>query len=493
MGRRRARVRRRKRRYVSLIVIGLFLLAALISLALYRSFGSRIGLFSDGEDELTDLPGDRVTFLVMGVDKRPGDVGRSDSMIVVSYDPSAHRIAMLSLPRDTWVEIPGFGYDKLNHSYAFGGEELTVRTVQRFLGIPIDHYVTVSFNGFEQVVDALGGIDIDAEKRMYYYDPFDTGMGEGGLMIDIQPGLQHMDGETALKYARFRMDEEGDLGRIRRQQQVVKAIMEKAKTPSVIARLPQLISALADTVDTDLSVSEMVQLASGAKEALSTPLISGTVQGTNRNMDGVSYQVVDLKEARLDAYKVLVGEEPPEEFVLRAQRDGAEYEQALASAGGVAYNTDSGDALEPGEAGDQETEGTHPEDGTEPGTGKAGEPGDGTGTGQGGGETSEGAGTTPEEGGSTQPAGHPAPYTVSLVDASGLGLADAYASMLSAAGYNVVSTVTIEQTIEHSVVVDYGGAGSGVQAVIPSIMVISAPDPTYEVGIQVVLGRDLGY
>lgn len=501
MGRRRTR---RRRRYVPLLLAGLFLLAALISLAFSRPFAPKSGVPSPngvGTGNPPALPGERVTFLVMGVDKRPGDVGRSDSMIVVTYDLAARRIALLSLPRDTWVPIPGYGYDKMNHSYAYGGEELAVSTVQQLLDIPIDHYVTISFSGFQAVVNALGGVTIDAEKRMYYSDPYDTSMGPGGLLIDIQPGLQEMDGETALKYARFRMDGEGDLGRIRRQQQLVKAMIAKAATPAVIARIPQLIPALADTVDTDMSVMEMLQLATGAKEALSRPLETGTLNGTAQYIGGVYYQTLDLEEARVEAYKLLVGEDPSDEFVLRARQDEVTYNQALASAIAAAPKVDPTEMEEP--AGGEGANGEKTE-------GQEGEPKPGAGQGPGGAEPGEeGSG----QGGESEPGGpngggdgseepdtetmgpgpgiyHPAPLTVALVDASGSDLADTYAAILASAGYQVTSIQIVDQPLDRTVALDHGGGAAGLRALIPIMTVVDAPNPE-AVGIELFLGRDL--
>lgn len=501
MGRRRTR---RRRRYVPLLLAGLFLLTALISLAFSRPFAPKSGVPSPsgvGTENLPSLPGERVTFLVMGVDKRPGDVGRSDSMIVVTYDLATRRIAMLSLPRDTWVPIPGYGYDKLNHSYAYGGEELAVSTVQQLLGIPIDHYVTVSFYAFEDVVNALGGVTVDAEKRMYYVDPYDTSMGPEGLVIDIQPGVQEMDGETALKYARFRMDGEGDLGRIRRQQQLIRAMITKASTPSVITRIPQLIPALADTIDTDMTVMEMLQLATGAKEALSNPLETGTLEGTPQYIGEVYYQVLDLADARIKAYKLLVGEDPPNEFVLRARQDEAIYDQALASAIAAAPKPAPEDEEKPagGKGEEGEGQGDKTEPGAETGPGKT-QPGEEGGAGEGGESGAEdpsgGEDDFDEPGTETMGPGpgpsinHPAPLTVALVDASGYDLADAYAALLMGAGYQVTSVQIAGQVLDRTVALDHGGGAAGLQALVPNLTVVDAPNPD-AVGIELFLGRDL--
>lgn len=170
--------------------------------------------------------------MIMGVDERDDDVGRSDTLMVATLDPKKDHAALMSIPRDTRVKIKGHGWDKINAAYAYGsakggpeaGEKLTQRTVEDFLGVNMDHYVVINIQAFQKIIDAIGGIDIDVEKRMYYEDPWDD---DGGLIIDLQPGMQHMDGKTAVTYVRYR-DEEGDIGRIKRQQKFMKACMDKS-------------------------------------------------------------------------------------------------------------------------------------------------------------------------------------------------------------------------------------------------------------------------
>ena len=160
--------------------------------------------------ELEFLSGKK-NIVVMGCDIRKDDAGRSDTLFVVMMDKSDKKAALLSVPRDTRVKIKGHGWDKINSAFAYGGHKLTQETVQNFLGIKLHNYVVVDFQGFKGLVDAVGGVDINVEKRMYYYDPY------ANFEIDLRPGNQHMDGKTAMQYVRYR-DEEGDIGRIRRQQ-----------------------------------------------------------------------------------------------------------------------------------------------------------------------------------------------------------------------------------------------------------------------------------
>ena len=208
----------------------------------------------DPKEELLTAT-DKATIMIMGVDERSDDIGRSDTLMVATIDPVKNETSLLSIPRDTRVAIPRNGYDKINAAYAYGGEKLTQRTVEDFLGIRIDHYVIINIHAFQKIVDAIGGIDINVEKRMYYEDPWDD---DGGLIIDLRPGMQHMDGKTAVTYVRYR-DEDGDIGRVKRQQKFMRACVDAVTTPAILPRLPGIISSVIDSVKTDLSVRQMLE------------------------------------------------------------------------------------------------------------------------------------------------------------------------------------------------------------------------------------------
>ena len=237
---------------------------------------------------------DKATIMIMGVDERSDDVGRSDTLMVATIDPARKEAALLSIPRDTRVAIPRNGYDKINAAYAYGGEQLTQRTVEDFLGIRIDHYIIVNIHAFQKIVDAIGGIDIDVEKRMYYEDPWDD---DGGLIIDLRPGMQHMDGKTAVTYVRYR-DEEGDIGRVKRQQKFMRACVDAVTTPAILPRLPGIISSVIDSVKTDLSVRQMLEFIGTLKESQTKGLRTDMVPGRPLYIDGVSYWIPDMAQLR---------------------------------------------------------------------------------------------------------------------------------------------------------------------------------------------------
>lgn len=486
--------RRKNWRWLVPLVAVLAIFAAVRAISLYRPFQAPASAnpTAPGQEEpeppgsegLETLPGDRQTFLVMGVEGWEGEWGRSDSMMVVSYDPAAQRVAMLSIPRDLWTKIPGHGYDKINHAFAYGGPTLSVETVERLLGIDINHWVAVSFEGFVEVIDALGGVEVNPPEPLYYHDPYDTRFGPDGLVIDIAAGPQVMDGLTALKYARFRADAEGDIGRMRRQQEIIKAAVKKAATPAVIGRAPQLISALYSTIGTDMSVGEMISLASKGRPALSNPIVTGTLTADEYWIDGVFYFGADLVDLRTAAYELLVGEQPPEAFVAKANADNEEYQAVLqeayarSQAAAAEEEGESGEE-EPGEGGEEAGEEGDDASG-EGDEGESGEPGEGD----------DADGKEPDE--DTAPV--PTKATVNLVDATGRGIAWEYVDRLEAVGLQVArvheSTAVISSTMA---VVRVAGVdvADELNSVLPRVVYAVIPDPTSAQDVDLILGTDL--
>lgn len=215
---------------------------------------------------------DRITVLLLGVDQRPDDSSppRTDNMVVVTVEPETGKVGMISLPRDLFVPIPGFDTSgKINTAffvgevrhYPGGGGALAKKTVGEFLGYPIDYYVKVNFDGFVQAVDAIGGIDVDVPKTIHdeQYPTVDYGY----TTFHVDAGLQHMDGETALKYARTRHADD-DFQRARRQQQVLVAIKDQIVKDGLLSpkRTLSLLSVLKDSVEHDVSAMELPKLIS---------------------------------------------------------------------------------------------------------------------------------------------------------------------------------------------------------------------------------------
>ena len=267
---------------------------------------------------------DKATIMIMGVDERDDDVGRSDTLMIASIDPKTNQASLLSVPRDTRVKIKGHGFDKVNAAYAYGKERLSQDTVENLLGVSIDHYIIINTKSFKKIIDAIGGIDIDVPKRMHYEDPWDD---DGGLIIDFQPGMQHMDGAKAVTYVRYR-DEEGDLGRIRRQQDFVRACMEKIVSPSIIPKLPAVIKEVMDSIETDLSFRQLLEFAGTLKESKNNGLKTDMVPGKPLYIEGISYWIPDLNKLRLTVADTL-GVSLSGKYKTKMEADIREYENSI--------------------------------------------------------------------------------------------------------------------------------------------------------------------
>ena len=269
-------------------------------------------------------PQNKINIMVLGVDERGDDVGRSDTLFVVTVDTNTKEVAMLSIPRDTRVKIPGKGWDKINHAYAFGGHKLTQQAVEGLLGIKIDHHIMINIAGFKKIIDAIGGVTIDVEKRMYYNDPYDD---NGGLVINLRAGVQRMDGDTAIQYVRYR-DEEGDIGRVERQQKFLKAVLKEVASPGVITKIPAIIKEINSVIKSDMSTSEMLNLAKIINDASKNGLKTDMVPGKPGYIDDVSYWLPDVMGIRKHVAQTL-GVTLEEKYVTATQREATEYESSI--------------------------------------------------------------------------------------------------------------------------------------------------------------------
>lgn len=241
------------------------------------------GMLGNGESMII-YPWDgkeRFTVLVMGMDRRPTEFGmsvRTDTMILISLDPVTKHVGILSVPRDLFVDVPGYGLQRINTAYQTGelegpggGPRLAMQTVQYNLGIRVNDYVLVDFNTFIKIIDLIGGVNIDVPYDIN--DPQYPDMNYGYDPFYITAGWHQMDGATALKYARSRHGSD-DIDRGRRQQQVLYAIRDKVTAygmiPKLAAQAPQLWSELRDGVSTGLSLDQILQLAWWVKDIPST-------------------------------------------------------------------------------------------------------------------------------------------------------------------------------------------------------------------------------
>ena len=219
----------------------------------------------------------RVTILIIGLDYRdwlaaqesPEIQGppRSDTMILLTIDPISKTAGMLSIPRDMWVNIPGFGYGKINTAYYLGeayklpgvGPGLAIKTVENFIGVPIQYYAQIDFGAFTQMIDEIGGLDIEVSETITL-DP----IGQHNTIYDLPPGNYHFDGAHVLAYARARHTEGGDVDRARRQQQVIFAIRDKILSlgmlPTLVAKAPALYQELSTGIHTNMSLDDAIKL-----------------------------------------------------------------------------------------------------------------------------------------------------------------------------------------------------------------------------------------
>lgn len=243
-----------------------------------------------------------VNLLLLGCDEREGDsAARADVIMVATIRSEDKQVAIFSIPRDTRVDIQGHGKDKINHAMAYGGIPLVESSVEALLNIKIDHTVKVNFDGFINVIDALGGINIEVPCRMY--KPLED--------INLLPGYQTLDGSEALAFVRWRGDGTGDYGRIERQQQFLSAVTEKVKGMSLKQAL-DVASAVMDSIETDMSVRQMtsygMNVLSGGTENIKTYSFIGKELWLN----GVNYVEPDAAAIADIVDKMQHGEPEPE-------------------------------------------------------------------------------------------------------------------------------------------------------------------------------------
>ena len=228
----------------------------------------------------------RVTLLLMGTDQRDGENAppRTDTIIVATLDPVAKTAGMISLPRDLWVTIPGYGQDRINASFELGeaakrggGAELTRKTVEELLGVPVHHYALIGFAGFQKLVDEVGGVVVDVERPIKDNEYPDANYSL--RRIFFQPGLQRLDGESALWYVRTR-HADSDFGRARRQQQFLMGLRRQALQLNLLPKAPTILAALSDTIKTDLKPAEILGLARIAKDLDSGAVVSRVIDET---------------------------------------------------------------------------------------------------------------------------------------------------------------------------------------------------------------------
>ncbi len=285
---------KRMKKGTILVLLFLFLLPAMAGF--FVSIMSKLALLDVffSLSQTSDLLAE-TNILLLGIDATAG-THRSDAIMVVHLNPIEKEVKVVSIPRDTLVYIPGIGLDKVNHAYAHGGVILTKKTISRFLSISVPYYVVVNVSGLEKIIDKLGGVKINVEKRMYYVDY------AGGLFVDLYPGPQILNGKKALGYLRFRADGEGDLGRVKRQQKFIGEFSRQLLKGKNLAKSPRIIFELLSNIDTNLNMREIAGFYFGLRQALDFKRAAMTsLPGKDFIVDGIYYWKPDpeaVKEIR---------------------------------------------------------------------------------------------------------------------------------------------------------------------------------------------------
>ncbi len=248
---------------------------------------------SSDDDTVTKTDDEQKTlnFLLLGVDERDNDQGRSDTMILVSANPNTDSLVMMSIPRDTYTEIPGEGMDKINHAYAFGGTALAVQTVKQTFDVPIDFYIKINMEGFRDGIDALNGVTVENSFAF-------TRDG-----MDFPKGEIHLNGEEALAYTRMRKkDPQGDLGRNERQRQVIQASLDQAANFSNFTKIGRILDIVGGNVRTDMKMENIRNVYSNYRHTRKT-IDTLEIKGSGETLDdGIWYYMVKDEElARLHA------------------------------------------------------------------------------------------------------------------------------------------------------------------------------------------------
>lgn len=238
-------------------------------------------------DSAVSISNDPVSILLLGVEdySSGGKGGRSDTLMVATFNPEDQSMKLLSIPRDSRVEIPGKGLDKINHSFSKGGKELTIETVEDFLEIPIDYYATVNFDGFKNIVDIVGGITVDVPFS--FEQNSDDPKAE---KLQFYEGSMELDGRYALAYARMRHEDiKGDIGRNERQQQVVKAIIDEIASAGTLLKVDKLTDEVGNNVETNMRVSELLGFYQKYSDFSTSNIETLTIDGVGEYINGISY------------------------------------------------------------------------------------------------------------------------------------------------------------------------------------------------------------
>lgn len=296
MGQPTKKMSKKKKWIISILsILGILILSfGGYAFYLYDSVGDAVdtmhtAIDRDKSEKRTDAVSfsekDPFSILLMGVDKREGDKGRADTLLALTINPNNKSIKMVSIPRDTRTEIIGKGtIEKINHSYAYGGVEMTINTVEHFLDIPIDYFAQVNMEGFEDIVNAVGGVTVN---NSFAFTSDGKTFSEGEIKLN---------GADALTYSRMRFeDPRGDFGRQERIRQVLQAVIKQGANITTITKIDDILGVLGNNVQTNITFDQMLDIQKNYREATGH-LEQSQVTGSGTKIDGVYYFIVPEEE-----------------------------------------------------------------------------------------------------------------------------------------------------------------------------------------------------
>ncbi|MBU7594551.1 LytR family transcriptional regulator [Metabacillus halosaccharovorans] len=283
------------RRILSLLLLVLIVGGAYFGYLLYSTIEAANNSYSElerGEKsklraQSVEVSKDPFSILLLGIEDyaSEGKQGRTDSIIVATFNPTDSTMKLLSIPRDTRVYIDSKGReDKINHAYGSGGKDSTIEAVEDFLEIPIDHYATVDFDGFKDIVDELGGVTVDV--------PFDfwEKSDETNERLYFTEGEMHLSGEEALAYARMRKrDPRGDFGRNDRQKQIIEASIDQAMSPATLLKIDTIVDHIGENVETNLRLTQALAIQKKFPNFNSSNIESLSLEGSDDYINGIYY------------------------------------------------------------------------------------------------------------------------------------------------------------------------------------------------------------
>lgn len=290
---------KKKRRRKSLIFLIFALLIGGGAVYAYTSYSSLMGVYSGLKHDKSKLRAEDVeitkkpfSVLIMGIEDyaTDGKNGRTDSLMFATIDPKSKKVSLMSIPRDSRVTIVGRDKkDKINAAHAYGGEKMTIDTVENFLKVPVDHYIKLDFKGFKGIVDAVGGVTVDVP-----FDFWERSDVNYYKKIEFKKGPQHLNGEEALAYVRMRkQDPNGDFGRAARQRQVLEAVLKELNSPSTVFKINDIAKAIGTYIKTDIPVSDGLALYKEFSGFDTSSIQTVKMEGKDAKIDGIYYFVPD--------------------------------------------------------------------------------------------------------------------------------------------------------------------------------------------------------